>query len=321
MKAFVRCAVLPALFVCAAAGAQQYPVKPIRFVLPYPPGGAIDILGRMLAQPLGEALGQNVVADNRGGANGIVATELVAKSAPDGYTLFLSSVSQVAINPAAYSKLPYDPFRDLAPIILHSGIASLLLVHPSVPAKSVAEFIAYGKSRPGGLNYATPGPASTNHLSTELFGRMAGIKLNHVPYKGSGPALIDVMAGQVPFMFDQITSSAVHVKSGKLRALAVTTAKRSVLFADVPTVAESGLAGFDTSSWNGLMAPAGTPAAVIDRLNKAVAAIHARPEFRERLLSVGAEPIGGTPAQFTERGKRELEAWGRILRETNTRLD
>ncbi|MCC7487867.1 MAG: tripartite tricarboxylate transporter substrate binding protein, partial [Burkholderiales bacterium] len=225
------------------------------------------------------------------------------------------------INPAAYSKLPYDPFRDLAPIILHSGIASLLLVHTSVPAKNVAELIAYARSRPGGLNYATPGPASTNHLSTELFARMAGIKLNHIPYKGSGPALVDVMAGQVPMMLDQITSSAVHVKAGKLRALAVTTAKRSLLFPELPTIADSGLAGFDTSSWNGVMAPAGTPAAVVERVNKAVTAIHARPEFRDKLLAVGAEPIGGTPAQFTERGKRELEAWTRILRESGTRLD
>lgn len=304
-----------------AATAQTYPSKPVRFVLPYPPGGAIDILGRMLAQPLSEALGQNVVADNRGGANGIVASELVARAAPDGYTLFLASVSQVAINPAAYAKLPYDPFRDLAPIILHSGIASLLLVNPQVPARSVGELIAWARGRPGGVNYATPGPASTNHLSTEMFARMAGLKLNHVPYKGSGPALVDVISGQVPMMFDQVTSSAAHVKGGRLRALAVSTARRSALFPDLATVAESGLAGFDMASWNGVMAPAGVPAEVVERIRRAVTAIHARADFRERLLSVGAEPIGGSPQDFSERGKRELASWGRILRETGTRLD
>jgi tripartite-type tricarboxylate transporter receptor subunit TctC len=298
-----------------------WPSKPLRFVLPYPPGGAIDILGRMLAQPLGEALGQNVVPDNRGGANGIVASDLVARAPADGYTVYLASVGQVSINPAAYRKLPYDPFRDLSPVILHSGIASLLLVHAAVPATNVKDFIVFARSRPDGLSYATPGAASTNHLSTELFASMTGLKLTHVPYKGSGPALIDLIGGQVHMMFDQITSSLPHVKSGKLKALAVTTAKRSALLPDLPAVAESGFPGFDTSSWNGVMAPAGTPRPVIDRLNRTIAAFHARPEFRERLLSVGAEPLGGTPEDFSRHGRRELERWTEILRKSGTRLD
>jgi tripartite-type tricarboxylate transporter receptor subunit TctC len=317
----LRAVILLLLVSCSAAWSAEYPVKPIRLLLPYAPGGAIDILGRILAQPLGEALGQNVVPDNRGGANGIVASELAAKALPDGYTIYFASVGQISINPAAYRKLPYDPFKDFAPVILHSGIASLLLVNPSLPVGNVAQLIAYIKSRPGGVSYATPGAASTNHLSTELFARMAGVTLVHVPYKGSGPALLDVIGGQVPLMFDQITSSLAHVKSGKLKALAVSTAKRSALLPDLPTIAESGIPGFDTSSWNGILVPAGTPSTIIARLNALVTELHARPAFRDKLLSVGAEPIGGTPEQFTAHAKAELARWSKILQESGTRLD
>jgi tripartite-type tricarboxylate transporter receptor subunit TctC len=303
------------------ANAQTYPTKPIRMVVPFPPGGTTDILGRVAAQKLSEALGQQVIVDNRPGAGGNIGTEAVAKSPPDGYTLLTDPGSTLTINPSLFAKLPFDPLKDFAPITILAAVPNLLVVHPSLPVRNVKELIALAKSKPGQLNYASSGAGQSTHLSMELFKSMAKVNMIHVPYKGSSPAITDLLGGHVLLMFDNMPSALPHAKAGKLRGIAVSTAKRSPVTPDVPTVAESGLPGFEVSVWFAVLAPATTPREIVDRLNGIlVKALHA-PDVRERLSSQGAEPIGDTPADFTAVMKRDLVKWAKVVKDADIKLD
>jgi len=310
-----------ALATTADAQAPTYPTKPIRIVVPFPAGGATDILARAAAQRLTEAWGQSVVVDNRPGAGGNIGAELVAKSAPDGYTLLMGTVGTHAINASLYAKMPYDHVKDFAPVILVAGVPNVLVVNPAVPANSVQELIAYAKANPGKLNFASSGAGTSIHLSGELFKVMAGVQMTHVPYKGSAPALQDLIGGQVQLMFDNLPPSLPQIKAGKLRALGVTSATRAPALPDTPTIAESGLTGFEASSWFGLLAPAGTPPAVIARLNGEIATWLGTPEAKEKLLALGANAAGGTPEDFAKHIAAETAKWAKVVKESGAKVD
>ena len=307
--------------VTALAHAQTYPTKPIRLVVPFPPGGATDILARDVAQKLTEAWGQSVIVDNRPGAGGNIGSELVAKSAPDGYTLEMGTVGTHAINASLYAKMPYDHVKDFTPVILVAGVPNVLVVNPAVPANSVAELVAYAKANPGKLNFASSGNGTSIHLSGELFKVMAGVQITHIPYKGSAQALQDLLAGQVQLMFDNLPPSLPQIKAGKLRALAVTSATRAPALPDVPTLAESGLPGFEASSWFGILAPAGTPAPIVAKLNAEVANWLATPEAKEKLLKQGANPAGGTPQDFAKHIAAETAKWAKVVKDSGAKID
>ena len=312
-----------ALIVGATGGvmAADYPTKPIRLVVPFPPGGTTDILARAVAQKLSEAWNEQVVVDNRPGAGGNIGADLVAKAAPDGYTLVMGTVGTHAINPNLYAKMPYDHVKDFAPVILVAGVPNVLVVNPSLPVHSVKELIDYAKANPGKLNFASSGNGTSIHLSGELFKTMAGVQMTHVPYKGSAPALSDLMGGQVQLMFDNLPSSLGLIKAGKLRALAVTSASRAAALPDVPTIAESGLPGFEASSWFGILAPAGTPHEVVAKLNGAVAAWLATPEAKEKLLAQGAIAAGGTPEAFAKHIDSETAKWAKVVKASGAHID
>ena len=317
-----RCAVgIFFALVTALAHAQTYPTKPIRLVVPFPPGGATDILARDVAQKLTEAWGQSVIVDNRPGAGGNIGSELVAKSAPDGYTLEMGTVGTHAINASLYAKMPYDHVKDFTPVILVAGVPNVLVVNPAVPANSVAELVAYAKANPGKLNFASSGNGTSIHLSGELFKVMAGVQITHIPYKGSAQALQDLLAGQVQLMFDNLPPSLPQIKAGKLRALAVTSATRAPALPDVPTLAESGLPGFEASSWFGILAPAGTPAPIVAKLNAEVANWLATPEAKEKLLKQGANPAGGTPQDFAKHIAAETAKWAKVVKDSGAKID
>ncbi|MDQ0139483.1 tripartite tricarboxylate transporter substrate binding protein [Cupriavidus necator] len=305
-----------ALFLALAPGAraQGYPSKPITIVVPASPGGAIDLVARLVGQKLTAAWGQSVVVDNRSGATGIVGTDLVAKAAPDGYTLALVASSH-AINPSMVRKLPFDTVKSFEPVALTHVVPLMLVVSPSVPAKSVKELVAYGKAHPGALSFASSGSGGAPHFSGELFKSMAGIDMIHVPYKGSTLAHPDLTSGRVSLMFDTVAAIGPQVKAGKVRALAVTTTKHAAIAPQVPTMAEAGLPGYDTSTWGGVLAPAGTPRAVIDKLNAGINQALAAPDVRERLLAAGIEPAGGSPAQFAGFIQTEMVKWARVARD------
>jgi len=298
-----------------------YPSKPIRIVVPFPAGGTTDILARAVAQKLTETGGQPVVVDNRPGAGGNIGAELVAKSAPDGYTLLMGTVGTHAINPGLYAKMPYDHQRDFAPVILVAGVPNVLVVHPAVPVNSVQELIAYGKANPGRLNFASSGSGTSIHLSGELFKTMSGVQMTHIPYKGSAPALADLLGGQVQLMFDNLPSALPHIKAGKLRALAVTSAQRAPALPDVPTVAEAGLPGFEASSWFGLLAPAGTPKEIIAKLNAEVATWLATPAARDKLTAQGANAVGNSPDEFTQYIAAETVKWQKVVKESGAKVE
>ncbi len=304
-----------------SALAQPFPSKPLRIVVPFPAGGTTDVLARAVAQKLTETLGQPVVVDNRPGAGGNIGAELVAKSPPDGYTLLMGTVGTHAINPGLYPKMPYDHVRDFAPVILVAGVPNVLVVNPSLPVNSVQELIVYSKANPGKLNFASSGNGTSIHLSAELFKTMAGVQIMHVPYKGSAPALQDLVGGQVQLMFDNLPSSLALIKGGKLKALAVTSSARAAALPDVPTLAESGLPGFEASSWFGLLAPAGTPQPAIATLNAEVAKWLATPEAREKLLAQGAIAAGGTPEDFTRHIAAETAKWQKVVKESGAKVD
>ncbi|HET7159645.1 MAG TPA: tripartite tricarboxylate transporter substrate binding protein [Burkholderiales bacterium] len=315
------------LFVVTAAAAsslalaQSYPSKTVRMIVPFPPGGTTDILGRLAAQKLSEALGHQVIVDNRPGAGGNIGAELAAKSPADGYTLLAAPGSTLTIHPSLYAKLPFDPLRDFAPITMLAAVPNLLVVHPSLPVKSVKDLIALAKAKPGELNYASTGAGQSTHLSMELFKNMAGVKITHVPYKGSAPAISDLMGGHVLLMFDNMPSALPQAKAGKLRGVAVSTSKRSPVMPSVPTVSESGLPGFEVSVWFSVLAPANTPREIIDRLNAVlVKALHT-PDMRERLASQGAEAIGNTPEAFAAQMKADIAKWAKVVRDSNIKLD
>jgi tripartite-type tricarboxylate transporter receptor subunit TctC len=311
--------------VCAqsgpAAGAGGWPDRPVRIIVPFPPGGAIDALGRLLAQHFSQAWGQPVVVENRAGAGGLIGTEAAARAAPDGLTLAMGAVSTHAINPAIHRRMPYEPLRDFAPVAPVAIVPNLLVVHPGLGVGSVAELVALAQSRPGQLAYASAGAGTTLHVSCELFRSLTKTDLIHVPYKGSGPAVTDVVGGRVPVMCDSITSAQPHVRAGRLRALGVTSTTRSATMPEVPTLAEAGVPGYEMNPWFGLFAPAGTPAAIVARINAEVMRTLARTDVRERLAGMGAEPMSGTPEQFTAMIRADLDKWGRLVRSAGITAD
>jgi tripartite-type tricarboxylate transporter receptor subunit TctC len=302
----------------AASLAQDYPARPITLVVPYPAGGGNDVLGRLVAERMAKALKGAIVVENRGGAGGTIGTRQVAKAAPDGYTMLIAT-SSLAINPSLYPNVGYDPGKDFAPIGLLASGANVVLVHPSVPAKSIAELIALAKKEPGKLNFASTGSGSSVHLAAELFAAMAGIRINHVPYRGSGPALNDLLGGHVTMMFATLPSAIGIVKGGKVRALAVTGAKRSAVFPELPTIAEAGLAGYQAELHYGLVAPAGTPRPIIDRLNVALRTVLEDVALRERLAREGAVPMPSTPEEYAADIEAEEKKWGKIVRDAGVK--
>ena len=312
-----------AIAVAAPTCAQTpaYPTKPIRLVVPFPPGGATDIIARAVAQKLSETWGQSIVVDNRPGAGGNIGTELVAKAAPDGYTLEMGTVGTHAINASLYAKIPFDNVKDFAPIILVAGVPNVLEVTPSLPVNSVQELIAYAKANPGKLNFASSGNGTSIHLSGELFKTMTGVQMTHVPYKGSAPALADLIGGQVQLMFDNLPPSLAQIKAGKLRALAVTSSTRTAALPDIPTVAEAGVPGFEASSWFGLLAPAATPAPIVAKINAEIAKWLATPEAKEKLLAQGANAAGGTPDDFARHIGAETTKWAKVVKESGAKVD
>ena len=304
-----------------AAQAQTYPNKPIRLVCPFPPGGAVDIASRATAHTLSQVLGQPVTVDNRPGAGGNIGAEITAKSAPDGYTLLMTTSGIMGINPALYSKISFDSIKDFAPVSMLVSLNNVLVLNPSVPAKSVQEVIALAKAQPGKFTYASSGNGTSIHLSGELFKSMTGVDMLHIPYKGSSPAVTDLLAGQVNMMFDNIPSSLPHIKAGKLRALAVTGSKRSQLLPDLPTIAEAGVAGYDSYVWFGIVAPAGTPPEIIAKLNAALVKTAATPEFRDRLTSQGYEVMSSTPEQMAASIRGEIDKWGKVVKASGAKVD
>jgi len=313
------CAALAAAI--APAAAQQYPTRPVRFVLGFPPGGGSDTIARLLSTRLSENLGRPVVVDNRPGAGGNVAGEIVAKSPPDGYTLLMGNNAILATNASLYRNMAFDPVKDLAPVALLASQPNILVVHPSLPVKSVKEFIALARSRPGQLNYASSGSGLAAHLAGELFKTMTRTDMVHVPYKGGGPAVVDTLSGQCQLMFATAVSVQPYLKSGRLRPLAVTTAVRSRNFPDLPTVAEAGVPGFEASTWHGVVVPAGTPQAIIGRLNGEFNKVLQVPDVRERLATQGADAIGGTPQQFADYIGAEIPKWAKIIKESGAKVE
>ena len=305
-------------FACLAlavpAPAQTYPTKPIRFVVPFAPGGGTDLVARVVAAKLNESLGQPVVIDNRPGAAGSVGTDVAAKAPPDGHTLLLCSAGPLAINPSLYAKLPYDPARDLAPVALVTVMPFVLVTHPALPVKSVKDLIALARSRPGQLNYGTPGNGSTTHLANELLKSMTGIDMTHVPYKGVALAATDLISGQVQVMSGDLSTLLPHIKSGRMRPIAVTSAKRSSLLPEIPTVAESGVPGYDASGWFGVCVPAATPRTVVDRQNTSIVKGVSAPDSRERLGALGGEVAAGTTDQFAAHIRAEAAKWSKVIR-------
>jgi tripartite-type tricarboxylate transporter receptor subunit TctC len=294
--------------------AQVFPVKPVRLIVTYPAGGPADIAARALAQKLAEAWGQQVVVDNRAGAGGIIGTELVAKAAPDGYTLLHGTAAGLVINPLLRNKLPYDTLRDFAPVSMVVIVPQLLVTHPGVPASTLKELIALAKSQPGRLNYASVGVGSPNHLGMELLKSMAGIDMVHVPYKGAAPAMADLMAGQVQLAFNGMASVVPQVAIGKLKAIAIGSAARSAAAPEVPTVAEAGLPGFEYTAWNGNFAPAATPRALVAAISSDIRKALAAPDLVQRLSSLGSEPGGSTPAQFAAFIREDHVRWSRVVK-------
>ncbi|TMH44751.1 MAG: tripartite tricarboxylate transporter substrate binding protein [Betaproteobacteria bacterium] len=315
----LKACALAALAIPAPAHAQVYPARPLRMIVAYPPGGGTDIVGRMLAQKLGESLGQSVVVENRGGASGNIGTELAAHAAPDGYTILMGNVAPNAINVSLFKDLPFDPVADFAPVSLVASTPNILVVHPSTPVRTVRELIALAKAKPGSLNFASAGVGSSSHLAGELFRILAGAEIVHVPYKGAGPAMVDVLSGQVQLYFATMPAAMPHVKSGKLAPVAVTSARRSHALPGLATIAESGVPGYEASTWYGALAPAHTPPAVIARLHAEIAKILADPALRARLADQGFEPVGNSPEEFGAYIKSEITKWGKAIRDAGIR--
>ena len=322
-KRLAGAAVLAGLLGLGAgpAQAQDYPTKPVRFVVPFAPGGTTDVLARLLGEKLSASLGQQFVIDNQAGAGGNIGTAQVAKAEPDGYTILMGTVGTHAINQSIYPRLPFDPIKDFAPVTLVATVPNVLVVNPEVPVHSVAELIELAKAKPGELNFASSGNGSSIHLSGELFKSMTGVDMVHVPYKGSGPAVVDLLGGQVEMMFDNLPSSAPHIKAGKLRPLGVTSKERSPTLPDVPTIAEAGVPGYEALSWFGVLVPAGTPDAVVTRLQQEIAKILADPAMRERFAELGAVPAGDTPAEFAAFIGSETAKWADVVQKAGITLE
>jgi len=315
-------AALVGLAACTAVAADPaYPTRPVRFIVPFAPGGSTDTLARTLAQRLSDALGQQVVVDNRSGGNGNIGTEIVARAAPDGHTIVLGYIANLGIGPSLYAKLPFDPVKDFAPVTLLAVAPNILVAHPSVPVKNVRELVAYAKANPQKVNYASAAVASLGHLAGELLNSSAGIQMQHVPYKGSGQAVIDLLAGQVQVMVSGMSSVMPHIRGGKLRPLAVTGSQRSPATPDVPTIAEAGYPGFEASAWYSVMAPAGTPKPVVMRLNGEILRALKIPEVRDRLENVGFEIVGSSPEQCGIYIRNEIAKWAKVVKASGIRAE
>lgn len=309
-------------FTANIAMAQTaYPSKPIRMIVPFPPGGGNDVIARIVAQKLGERLKQSVIVDNRAGANGIVGLQAVLQAAPDGYTLGIAAAGPMAVNPSIYEKLPYDPVKDFEPITNMVIYPLLLVVHPSVPAKNMQELLALAKAKPGTLNFASPGVGNSGHLAGELLNSLAHINTVHVPYKGQGPAVADLLAGQVQMLFSSIPSVLPMVQQGKLRALGIGSAERLSSLPDIPTIAESGVPGYEAYSWIGIVAPRHTPKPIIDKLNQEISSILKQPDVAKELLDQGAVPVGDTPEHFAQYIKDEIVKWGAVVKSANIKAE
>ena len=323
LSAFLTCTLLaaaPARAAERASEAQNYPNRPIRLIDPYAPGGGAGLVARLVGAKLYETWGKQVVVDNRPGAAAAIGTEIAARSAPDGYTLCMGTSGSIAINPNV-NKVPYDPVKDLIPITQTSAQVMLVALHPSVPITSVKELIAYARAQPGKLIYASSGTGGSGHLAVELFQALAKVKMTHVPYKGSGPAVLALVAGEVQLGFNNILAVLPHVNSGRLKAIAVTSAKRAPAVPNLPTVAEAGVPGYEATSWNGIFAPAKTPRPIIDKIHAEVVKILNTPDVREKLVAAGSDPVGSTPEEFLAFIKSELARWGKIIRENNIRAE
>ena len=301
--------------------AQTYPNKPIRLIVPFPPGGGNDVIARVIAQKLTERFGQQVVVDNKAGANGIVGLQALMQAPPDGYTIAVGAAGPLAVNPSLYDKLPYDPLKDFSPITNMVNFPLLLVTNPVVPAKTIQELIALAKAKPGQLYFASPGSGNSGHLAGELFNSMANVKTVHVPYKGQGPALSDLITGQVQMLYSSIPSVVNQVKSGQLNALAVGSSKRLASLPDIPTIAEAGVPGYEAYSWVGMLAPAKTPKEIVNKLNAEIVDILKRKDVADKLNQQGAIPVGDTPEQFSAYIKAEIEKWGGVVRSANIKAD
>jgi tripartite-type tricarboxylate transporter receptor subunit TctC len=307
------------LALSAPVAAQDYPTKPIRLIIPFPPGGSNDVVGRMIALQLGERLGRQVIVDNRGGAGGIIGTEAASKAAPDGYTLLIISIAH-AVSPWLY-KLQYDPIKSFVPVSILASGPNVLVVHPSLPVHSVTELIALAKEKPGQLNYASAGIGSFQHLGGELFKLTAGINMVHVPYKGGGPAMTDVLGGYTKIMFSSLVQTTPFVLNGQLRALGTSGAKRNPALPDVPTIAEAGLPGYEATNWWGIVAPAGTPPAIVEKLHNEIAAIQNSPQTREQFAAQGADIVQMTSAEFGTFIEKEINKWERVVKEAGIKAE
>ena len=309
------------VLLAGAAVAQNYPAKSVRMVVPFAAGaGSNDIMARLIAQKLTDALGQQFVVDNRPGASGIIGMEIVAKAPPDGYTVLMMSLT-FSVNPSLFSKLPYDTVKDFVPVTMVASAPLMLVVHPSIPVKSVQEFIAYAKANPGKLNFGSGGPGTTPHLAGEMIKTMAGVQMTHIPYKGGAPALTDLVGGQIQFMLENIPGTLPFAKSGKLRALAVTDLKRSPLLPELPTLDESGLKGFQIVGWNGLFVPAGTPQAIVNKLQSEVAKALMLADVKERMSVMGADGVGDTPQHFAAFIKAEIPKWAKVVKDAGLKIE
>ncbi len=309
-----------ALMFAATSNAQPFPTKPIKIIVPFPAGGTVDFFARVISTKLSDALGQSVLVENRAGAGGNIAAEAVAKAAPDGYTLLMGS-EIIAINTSLYSKIGYDPVKDLAPITLVGTVPNILIVHPGLPVNSVNDLIALAKKTPGKISFASTGQGTSTHLSSELFKLMANVDMLHVPYKGGPPAIADLISGQVNMMFINMPTGITHVRSGKAKIIAVSSIKRVSQLPDVPTVDQAGVKGFETSAWSGLYAPAGTPADIINRLNVEVVKILKQPGVKEQLMAQGAEPVGDSPEEFSRFTLAEISKWAKIIKISGAKVD
>jgi len=319
MKTRTTIALISAALACGTAQAADYPTKPIRMLVGFAPGGGTDTTARPIAQKLGDALGQQVIVDNRPGAAGNIATEITANAAPDGYTILMATIASLAINPSLYSKLPFDPEKDLAPVIQAVDSTNILSLHPSVPANSVKELIALAKQKP--LNFGSSGVGGTGHLAGELFNVMAGTTMSHVPYKGGGPAMIDLVAGNIQLVFATAASAVPQMKTGRIKGIAVTTAKRSGLVPDLPTISEAGLKGFDANNWYGIVVPAKTPRPIVNRLNAEVAKILHMPDIKQFLFNQGLDVAPGTPEEFGAYIRSERAKWAKVVKASGAKAN
>jgi tripartite-type tricarboxylate transporter receptor subunit TctC len=317
LKAACAALTLSAAFTAAAA---DYPSKTIKWVVPFPPGGAMDVMARTLGDKLAQSMKQPVIIENRAGAGGVIGSSIVAKADPDGHTMMIVSIGH-AVNPSLYPKLTYDPAKDFEPVSLVGIVPNILVVNPSVKANSVKELIAQAKAEPGKLSYASAGTGTTVHLAAELFASMAGVDIMHVPYKGSSPAVTDLMGGQVNMMFDSVSSAKPYIESGKLKALAVTTSKRSSIFPKVPTMAEAGLKGYELSGWYAVFVPAKTPKPIVDRLNRELLKALKQPDVRQRFASIGAEVVGSSPDELGKYLQSETTRWAKVVQDRNIKPD